>query len=398
LGAVARLIGTRPSSHKRPVRGSVVATSRLIGLGFLPCTQRMGAKGANCRRRTRRFAILLCYALRAAAAAAAAAAPAPALHLGSRCRRLLARLPSTHQPHHHQQGPAHGSCTQAAGLAVSRRASIAATRTRTLLYDASAPTPEVPAGREWHHRPPPLFISQLSVSWFEVGGPCRPLTQPSLHCAPLALAPPRPPRQGNLPSLSAPRGRELCFLRPIHRCWCWSASLCQRAAVSLVAAPGFHRLWPCPLPLALGPDSSPKRSPDAPDASERQRTPCVALPHRRPRRLPPPWPFAASALVWVAVMVVCCAAEFVGAAACFRVREPAALPRLPSKSHVSLPTWDTAQRVVYSALGFSHSQAPLGAARRDKDGLAARLKQRADCSEAPPHQRDHSCLEHREVC
>jgi hypothetical protein len=74
LGAVERLIGTRPSSHKRPVRGSVVATSRLIGLGFLPCTQRMGAKGANCRRRTATWpplAMLLCYALRAAAAAPA---------------------------------------------------------------------------------------------------------------------------------------------------------------------------------------------------------------------------------------------------------------------------------------------------------------------------------------
>jgi hypothetical protein len=69
LGAVERLIGTRPSSHKRPVRGSVVATSRLIGLGFLPCTQRMGAKGANCRRRTATWpsfchVAMLCYALR----------------------------------------------------------------------------------------------------------------------------------------------------------------------------------------------------------------------------------------------------------------------------------------------------------------------------------------------
>jgi hypothetical protein len=135
--------------------------------------------------------LLLCYATRAAAAA-----PAPALHLGSRCRRLLARLLSTHQP----TSPINRALHMAAArrlLAISRRASIAATRTRTLLYDASPPTPEVPAGREWHHRPPPLFISQLSVSWFEVGGPCRPLTQPSLHCAPLALAPPRPPRQGN---------------------------------------------------------------------------------------------------------------------------------------------------------------------------------------------------------
>jgi hypothetical protein len=173
-----------------------------------------------------------------------------------------------------------------------------------------------------------------------------------------------------------------------------SASLCQRAAVSLVAAPGFHRLWPCPLPLALGPDSSSKRSPDAPDASERQRTPCVALPHRRPRRLPPPWPFAASALVVVSAVLQSLSVLLL-ASGCGSRR---LCPVYPSKSHVSLPTWDTAQRVVYSALGFSHSQAPLGAARRDKDGLAARLKQRADCSEAPPHQRDHSCLEHREVC
>jgi hypothetical protein len=143
--------------------------------------------------------------------------------------------------------------------------------THTLLYDASAPTPEVPAGHEWHHR---LFISQLSVSWFEVGGPCRPLTQPSLHCAPLALAPPRPPRQGNLPSLSAPKGRELCFLRPIHGCWCW---VCQSLPACCSLASRGTRLSPTvamPSATGSGPGLKSEKEPRCPG---RQRTPANAL-------------------------------------------------------------------------------------------------------------------------
>jgi hypothetical protein len=241
------------------------------------------------------------------------------------------------------------------------------------------------------------------------------------HTALIALRPigsrPAPPAaSGQFTLAQCPQGRELwsrCFLRPIcaagvapmHR-WCWaslcqsapvSASLCQRAAVPLVAAPGFHRLWPCPLPLALGPDASPETSPDAPDASERPAWPCLtdALDACRPHgpvqpRLLGGWRSWLASAVLQSLSVLLLASGGGSRRLCPVV--------CPPKSHVSLPTWDTAQRVVYAALGFSHSQAPLGAARRDIDGLAARLKQRADCSEAPPHQRDHSCLEHREVC
>jgi hypothetical protein len=165
---------------------------------------------------------------------------------------------------------------------------------------------------------------------------------------------------------------------------CTAVCLCQSlpACSSSLASRGI-RLSPTvamPSTTGSGPGLKSGKEPRCPG---RQRTPCVALPHRRPRRLPPPWPFAASALVWVAVVsaVLQSLSVLLLASGCGSRR---LCPVYPAKSHVSLPTWDTAQRVVYSALGFSHSQAPLGAARRDKDGLAARLKQRADYSDARP--------------
>jgi hypothetical protein len=175
----------------------------------------------------------------------------------------------------------------------------------------SRPTLQLAMG--WHHSPPPLFISQLSVSWFEVGGPCRPLTQPSLRCAPLAVAPPRRRVRAIYPRSVPPEAESR------RGCGAFCGLSCLR--LSTVSAPGFHRRWPCCLQLALGPGSSPK-------AIQMPRMPANALrglASPTPPRLQPPWPFAASAHgSGGGGGVVCCAAEF--------VRKPDASNQTPSVS------------------------------------------------------------------
>jgi hypothetical protein len=84
---------------------------------------------------------------------------------------------------------------------------------------------------------------------------------------PIGCRPAAPPRQGNLPSLSAPRGREpswlRCFLRPVL-----SAPL-DRLGTRL--SPTVAML----PPTGSGPGLKSEGDPDAPDASERPAWPCL---------------------------------------------------------------------------------------------------------------------------